>query len=159
MSWILAIVLFGGAANSVTGSVRDSSGAAVPNAVVIVRPVSGASGPDRQGVTGPDGRFAVETPADGDITLVVRAGGFAEQTQRVPSASRNGEIQVVLEPARLLETVTVTASRSEQRVMDVPASVNVITSEEIRQSPAVVADDVLRQVPTFTRYRRTSSLS
>lgn len=159
MSWILAILLFAGAANSVTGIVRDSSGAAVPNAVVIVRPVSGASGADRQGVTGPDGRFAVETSADGDITLVVRAGGFAEQTQRVPGATRNGEVQVVLELARLLETVTVTASRSEQRVMDVPASVNVLTSEEIRQSPAVVADDVLRQIPTFSLFRRTSSLS
>ena len=31
--------------------------------------------------------------------------------------------------------------------------------ETIRQSPAVVADDVLRQMPTFSLFRRTSSLS
>src|SRR5205823_2814267 len=59
----------------------------------------------------------------------------------------------------LLENVTVTASRTEQRLGDVPESVSVLRSEEIRQSPAVVADDVLRQVPTFSLFRRTSSLS
>ena len=32
-------------------------------------------------------------------------------------------------------------------------------SDEIRNSPAVVADDVLRQIPTFSLFRRTSSLS
>ena len=42
---------------------------------------------------------------------------------------------------------------------DIPASVSVLSSEDIRQSPAVVADDVLRQVPTFSLFRRTSSLS
>ena len=40
-----------------------------------------------------------------------------------------------------------------------PASINVLSAEDIRQSPAVVADDVLRQVPTFSLFRRTSSLS
>ena len=66
---------------------------------------------------------------------------------------------MVLEPAALSETVTVTASRMEQRLRDVPASVNVITQEDIRYSPAVVADDVLRQIPTFSLFRRTSSLA
>ena len=57
------------------------------------------------------------------------------------------------------ETVTVTATRSEQRTGDLPASVSVLSRQEIRQSPAVVADDVLRQIPTFSLFRRTSSLS
>ena len=40
-----------------------------------------------------------------------------------------------------------------------PASVNIVTNEQIERSPAVVADDVLRQVPTFSLFRRTSSLA
>src|SRR4029077_1714094 len=64
----------------------------------------------------------------------------------------------VLMPATLLETVVVTATRTEQRLGDVPASVSVMTREEIQASPAVVADDVLRQIPTFSLFRRTSSL-
>ena len=65
----------------------------------------------------------------------------------------------MLAPAGLSETVTVTASRVEQRTGDIPASVSVLGRETIRQSPAVVADDVLRQVPTFSLFRRTSSLA
>src|SRR4026208_2131355 len=34
-----------------------------------------------------------------------------------------------------------------------------MTREDIRRSPAVVADDVLRQLPTFSLFRRTSSLA
>ena len=59
----------------------------------------------------------------------------------------------------LLETVTVTPTRTEQRLGDVPASVSVVSSEDIRRRRRVVADDVLRQVPTFSLFRRTSSLS
>jgi outer membrane receptor protein involved in Fe transport len=71
----------------------------------------------------------------------------------------SGPVEVVLEPATLFESVTVTPTRTEQRLGDVPASVTVVDRETIRLSPAVVADDVLRQVPTFSLFRRTSSLS
>ena len=54
--------------------------------------------------------------------------------------------------------MTVTPTRTEQRLGDVPASVSVLTSEAIEASPALLADDVLRQVPTFSLFRRTSSL-
>ena len=65
----------------------------------------------------------------------------------------------MLEPATILETVTVTPSRSEERLGNIPASINILDREDIRNSPAVVADDVLRQIPTFSLFRRTSSLS
>ena len=39
-------------------------------------------------------------------------------------------------PATLLETVIVTPTRTEQRLGDVPASVNILTREEIEASPA-----------------------
>src|SRR6185503_11871026 len=42
---------------------------------------------------------------------------------------------------------------------DVPASLNVLTGSQIKTSPAVVADDVLRQIPTFSLFTRASSLS
>ena len=60
---------------------------------------------------------------------------------------------------RRSEEVIVAATRTEQRLGDVPASASVIHSDEIKASPAVVADDVLRQVPTFSLFRRTSSLA
>jgi outer membrane receptor protein involved in Fe transport len=144
------------AAPALSGVVRDSSGGVVPGAVIVVRQ-SGA--PERQVLTGPDGRFTIETAEGAEVTLVVKAGGFAEATKRLTASERTGEVEVVVAPASVLETVTVTPGRSEQRVVDVPASVSILKSEEIRRSPAVVADDVLRQVPTFSLFRRTSSLS
>jgi len=140
------------AGGPVSGVVKDTSGAVVAGASVIVRAANGA---EARTVTGPDGRFSVEVTGD-DLTVVVRAGGFAEKTEHAAASST---VDIVLEPAGLAETVTVTPTRTEQRSGAVPASVNVLTSEDIRTSPAVVADDVLRQIPTFSLFRRTSSLS
>jgi len=140
-------------AASLSGVVHDSSGAVVVGASVIVRP---ASGPERQSQTGPDGRFTIETP-EGEVTVIVRAGGFAENVRRVSTTDgRDLDIEVV--PAGLLETVTVTPTRTAQRLGDIPASVNVMTSETIESSPALLADDILRQVPTFSLFRRASGL-
>jgi len=154
--WFLALVLAVG--GPVSGIVKDPSGGVVPGASVIVKP---ASGSEHQALTGADGRFKVDMPdsdSGGDVTVVVRAGGFAEKSRRVVDGDRGREIEIVLEPATLLETVTVTPTRGEQRLGDVPASVNVVTSDAIAASPALMADDVLRQVPTFSLFRRTSSL-
>ncbi len=136
-----------------TGIVKDQTGGAVPGASISVR---SSSGIDEVTVSGPDGRFVLEKTPDGQATLVVRALGFAVKEQPF---SGGGDIEVVLEPATILETVTVTAGRTEERLGSIPASINVLDRADIRQSPAVVADDVLRQLPTFSLFRRTSSLS
>ena len=153
---MIAALLIAVGASSLAGIVHDSLGGAVPRASVIVR---SASAPERQTTTGPDGRFTVEAPDTGDVTVIVRAGGFAETTQRVGSSDRGRELDIVVVPAAILETVTVTPTRTEQRQGDTPASVSVLTSQEIKSSPAVVADDVLRQIPTFSLFRRSNSLS
>ena len=138
---------------ALTGVVTDSTGAAVSGASVVVQTPSGV---EQQTVTGPDGRFTFDKAPSGDATLVVRAGGFGEARQRV---SGSGEIEIVLSPAGLLETVIVTTTRTEQRLGDTPARVSLLTREQIQASPAVVADDVLRQVPSFSLFRRASSLA
>src|SRR5256885_5286105 len=140
------------AGGTVSGVVKDTSGAVVAGASVIVR---SATGSEQRTVTGPDGRFSLESPGD-DVTVIVRAGGFAEKSEHVGSATA---VDIVLSPAGLAETVTVTPTRTELRSGAAPPSVNVLTSEDIKSSPALVADDVLRQIPTFSLFRRTSSLS
>jgi outer membrane receptor protein involved in Fe transport len=139
----------------ISGVVHDASGGAVPGAAILVR---AASSPDRETFTGPDGRFTIDVPDADSVTVVVRAGGFAEKTVRVAEAGRARELDIIVAPAALLETITVTPTRSEQRLGDVPASVSVVTGEAIQASPALLADDVLRQVPSFSLFRRTSGL-
>jgi outer membrane receptor protein involved in Fe transport len=62
------------------------------------------------------------------------------------------------EPPARLEPVVVTPSRLEQEAGDAPASVTVITAEDIKSSPYVTLDDLLRQVPSFNLFRRSSSV-
>ncbi len=140
---------------SISGTVRDLSGSIVPNATVTVR--NGSK--EEQTVTGLDGRFTLTASTTSEIVLVVRAAGFAELRHTVTAGTSPANIDIVLSPASVQEAVTVTATRSERRTGDVPASVSVLDREDIKQSPALVADDLLRQIPTFSLFRRTSSLA
>ena len=86
-------------------------------------------------------RFRLDGLAAGAYTVRVSARGF--QVQDVAVDLRNGttqQIEVRLKPAGITEQVVVTPTRSEQRVADVPASVSIVTTEQIERSPAVVAD-------------------
>ena len=141
--------------SSITGTVRDLSGSIVPGATVSVR--NGSK--DQQAVSGPDGHFTLPAPTTTELVLVVRAAGFAELRYTVPLGTRPTGFDLVLSPASVQEAVTVTATRSERRNGDVPASISVLDSQDIKQSPALVADDLLRQIPTFSLFRRTSSLA
>ncbi|HXW05249.1 MAG TPA: TonB-dependent receptor [Vicinamibacterales bacterium] len=140
---------------SISGTVRDATGTVLAGAALIVRSPAGA---EEQTTSGPDGRFRSPAPS-GDIVLIVRAEGFAEQRRAIESTAPRSNLEIVLQPATVSETVTVTAARLEQRTADVASSISVLGREAIRRSPAVVADDVLRQVPTFSLFRRTSSLA
>src|SRR5829696_8932073 len=90
---------------TVKGVVRDSTGLVVAGAVILIQT---ASGLEQHGVTGNDGRFELARGIPKGATLVVRAGGFAEKTQPIADAA---ELEIVLQPARLLDSVTVTPTR------------------------------------------------
>ena len=52
---------------TVSGVVRDPTGAVVAGASVVVKPASGA---EHVALTGPDGRFAVDLPVDGGALAI-----------------------------------------------------------------------------------------
>src|SRR5688572_26368621 len=108
MPLLLAIVL---AAQTVAGPVlsgvvRDPSGKVVPGAVVIVRSSTGA---EQQTVTGPDGRFSLPAAPAGPTTVIVRMPSFGEARRTVPADAPPTDLDILLQPAILSETVTVTA--------------------------------------------------
>ena len=157
LSVVLGVLLLQAAGHPalVSGVVHDSGGAVVVGATVVVRSAAGATA---QTVTGQDGRFSLAPPSLGGTVLMVRASGFA-LWRRELYGDTTQSVDVVLTPAGLLETVTVTPARSEVRLGDVPASMSVLDRSDIRQSPAVLADDVLRRLPSFSLFRRTSSIA
>lgn len=110
--------------------------------------------------SGQDGRFEISGLPPGSYEIRVLAQGFAEYIEVVEwgdDPTRTVEIRLAI--STLSETVTVTPSRREQRLGDLAASVHVLDRQEIQHSPAVTLDDALRQVPSFSLFRRTSSLA
>ncbi|MBK9527558.1 MAG: TonB-dependent receptor [Acidobacteria bacterium] len=60
-------------------------------------------------------------------------------------------------PEPIREQVVVTASRSETRIGDTPASIVTLSKREIETSAAPTIDDMLRQTVGFSIFRRSSS--
>ncbi len=62
------------------------------------------------------------------------------------------------EPVPVLPEVVVTATRGPRPLRDVPATVTVLPRAEIERSPTKTTDELLRIVPSFGLFRRTSSV-
>jgi outer membrane receptor protein involved in Fe transport len=107
-----------------------------------------------EATTGSDGQFVFTNVPAGDVELSVSAPGFARARLSVtPSA---GGIRIVLHPARLEDTVTVTASRGVEP-FQTPESASVLTSAALANTAAGAVDDALRLTPGFSLFRRSSS--
>lgn len=138
----------------VEGRVHDADGAAVPRAEVTVR----TEGWSAASLSAGTGRFLFEGVPQDKGTLLVRAPDFDDyEGSWIADEDGVARIDVVLTPRTIREEVTVTATRTEVRVGDTPASVVVLTSEELSTTAAFGIDDVLRQVPGFSLFRRTGS--
>ncbi len=131
--------------NQIRGTVVDVTGAAVAGASVS------AGGP---GVTtDAHGAFTIAS-AEADPILVINAPGFAEYAARVrPGAG----LRIVLQPAGIAETLTVTAARSQERLAASATATAVLPASVLLTSAALTADDALRSVPGFSLFRRSSS--
>jgi iron complex outermembrane receptor protein len=139
------------------GGVFDTQGLPISGARITITEQQGSI---RRTAISTGDRFRVDGLAPGTYDVLVEADGFDPQTVTADLRNQSStSLEVRLQPGRISEEVIVSATRTEQRLGDIPASATVIGVEEIRASPAVVADDILRQTPTFSLFRRTSSLA
>ncbi len=125
-----------------------------PIAAAEVRP-SSADGALAPVVTDQGGAFVFSPGPAREGRLVVRALGFAEREAPWSLTSKE-PLVIVLEPARA-EEVTVTAQRGPTRLEETASRVVVLTREAVVATPALTVDDVLRQVPGFSLFRRSGS--
>jgi len=149
-SWSVAAHTAGG---QVVGVVVDASGAPIVGAEVELR----VAGTAPRGVqTGAGGRFEFNDVPPGEAILSAGARGFADTTAAVPPQPARGAIRIVLSPAPLAESVTITAARGADRLAT-PAAANVLTAADLLNSAAGALDDALRSTPGFSLFRRSSS--
>jgi outer membrane receptor protein involved in Fe transport len=92
-----------------------------------------------------------------------RARGAALLAALLAAAPARGEDAPAPEPGRepavTLEEIVVTATRSPRPARDVPAAVTVLPRAEIERSPTKTTDELLRTVPSFGLFRRSSSVA
>lgn len=108
-SWLaLASSLGAQTAASLNGRVVDSTGAAIPGAMVTLR--NAVSGYEQRVTTGPDGGFAIANIPFQEYALSVEATGFAPAARTVALRSNVPvELSLVLEVAGVNAEVAVTA--------------------------------------------------
>ena len=131
----------------ITGIVRDSSGAGIPGATVTATNQSTKG--STTATTGNDGSFTIAV-APGSYTVVVEAPDFRRLSQVVtvePGAAK--QVDVSLEP-QLSEEITVTASKREQTLLNVPFSVAAPTEEKLRARGVEDIEGVAANVGGFT---------
>lgn len=140
------------AQSAITGTIRDRSGAAIANATVTA--VAGKQ--TRTVQSADDGSFTVPIVSSPAI-IRVSATGFAMAERAISPG--DAPITVVLQSTTRTEQVIVTATRTPLPASETGASVNVVSSEQLRTSAGVTLDDTLRQVPGFSLFRRSSTIT
>ena len=137
---------------TIRGTVVDSTGAPIQGAAIEYRSDAGV----QLAVTDARGAFAVEEAPTGG-TLAVSFPGFATLTREIKVHAAAAGVQIVLIPSANLERMEVNAT-TEDLIPSTPTSQYQISAQAIDNSGSLVVDDVLRQVPGFSTYRRSSSL-
>jgi outer membrane receptor protein involved in Fe transport len=140
-----------------SGQIFDRSGEAIAGARITV---TDERNHPIEAISDGDGRFTIMVGGTGTLRLEVVARGFSKRVEMVRRDLAGGAtpLRIELEPGLLADAITVTPARTEIRLVDAPSSVSALTRVEVVNSAAQTMDDLLRQVPGFSIFRRTSSL-
>ncbi|KOP36202.1 hypothetical protein DBB36_10935 [Flavobacterium sp. WLB] len=151
--YLLIMLFFSGisfAQNTITGSVTDSNKQSIPGANVVVLGGSGGVSTDF------DGTFKLITSAKLPFSIKVSAVGFEAQTISVSSV--NQRINVVLKDEETkLDEIVVSASRTPERVIESPVTIERMGIQEIKNTTAPSFYDGLENLKEV--HFNTSSIS
>ena len=92
---------------TISGTITDSTGAAIANAAVLVH--NDETGNERHLQTGPDGRYAAPSIPVGSYTITADATGFSQQrrTGIALSVGQSQSVNLTLPLTGVVQTVTV----------------------------------------------------
>ena len=149
---VFAVALFAAApslAATLRGAVSDSTGAAIPAARVVLRVL--ATGQETVSETDARGEYRFE-PAVGTYLLIVTRPGFSEaaRTVVIETADADVEVPVALALGVLTAEISVTASRAEREVRQIPLHVEILSEAAIQQSNPLSTGDALASMVNIT---------
>src|SRR5262245_30699044 len=113
--------------STITGTIKDPSGSAVPKAKLVVR--NEATGMERNTSSSESGSFSVTNLPSGMYTVTVEASGFKKHASSGNKLDANLPltVDVTLDVGTMTETVTVTAIAS--RIQSETATVGALVEE------------------------------
>jgi outer membrane receptor protein involved in Fe transport len=135
----------------ISGVVSDQTGAAIAAAEVTL---SSGSFTATQ-TTGSHGEFVFSQLSVESGAVKVSAPGF--QVRTVDWHAGTNRLEITLLPPTAAEQVTVTANRTGVRLVENATSVTILSAPDLQATAAFRLDDILRQVPGFSLFRRTTS--
>ena len=128
----MAVMLLGSvySQSQVSGSVSDNDNmTGIPGVNVVIEGTSVGT------VTDFDGNFVLNSNQAPPFNLVISYVGYSAQTVSVTSSGQ--DINVSLSAGQNLEEVVISAGRKEQKILEAPASISVISARTIENSPNV----------------------
>ena len=130
---------------SVTGNVVDQTALVLSGATVTLR----GNGVPRTAYSDEQGTFELAGVAPGTYTLHVSLAGFSDATVEdvTVSGAPLALPPVELQLASFGDTVVVTASRNEDRLIDAPVSTSIISAATLETTSAQNYGDLLRATP------------
>lgn len=128
---------------SIKGTVRDSNGAVVVGAAVVVS----RGGQERSTTTDSEGNYSTPDLSPGKYAVTVTAQNFQTRSREVDLTNGETLADFSLAAGGIAAEVTISAAtRYERSAEDLPLSVTVIPRREILNSPGQTVDDELRYV-------------
>lgn len=139
------------AQTTISGSVKDSNNEPIPGA--NIRVVGDTAGT----ITDGDGKFSLKTSMKPPFDIEVSSVGYASQNKQVTSNSQNLNLILKSEETKLEEIVIVSASRTPERILESPVTVERMGLQDIKRTTAVNYYDGLENLKEV--HFNTSSMS
>jgi outer membrane receptor protein involved in Fe transport len=138
------------AQTSISGSVKDSKNEPIPGANVKL------AGESTGTVTDSDGNFILSTTKTPPFDLEISSVGYGTKTVSVASATQKVSVSLS-EEETLLDEIVVSASRTPERVLESPVTIERMNLKEIKATTAATYYDGLENLKEV--HFNTSSLS
>jgi iron complex outermembrane receptor protein len=129
----------------ITGIIKRTDGAPVPNATVVIRGTKISVSADE------NGHFSIDSRQELPFYLQVSSVGYKPQDFQVLKVT-DTPLELVLVENALLDEIVVTSRRRSEALQDVPIPISVVGGTQIEQSGAFNVNRVKELIPSVQLY-------
>jgi iron complex outermembrane receptor protein len=130
----------------ITGVVKGEKGSPVPGATISLKGSTNAAIADNKG------HFSLRTYAPFPISLAITSIGFATREVEVTEQNQNS-LEIILSiDNRLINEVSVTARRRNEKIQNVPIAISVVRGSTIEESGAFNVNRIKELIPSVQLY-------